>query len=321
MKKIIVMALSVFFIVMSAQAQVTFDNPLDEKLEIRANGQTKTVGANQTGVMLDFVKPNKETHFYFRWFEQNVLKSSDMMKTTTGHLKLSRNEIMTGNPSTEVSNAGSNTTANSSYRVSEPGTGTVNFITNVKSEIGNFKFTIENHTDKNLIFIGSIFNGVALKPLDEAESIQSVQPGLIELTVLYKISSSGNDDSLVSSGQATAFNQQALSYMIVDGAQTIQIMDQDLVDPTSMTNQKVKFRNVSNVSLYPKSNNRKLRKGLRPGQTSGTIQLSELTELAWYYNDIRTGMERIVIFQIVFDRTPIIEIRPMQNVYGTARSR
>ena len=320
MKKIIVMALSVLFIVTAVQAQVTVDNPLDAKLEMNVNGQKLMLDPLQKDVMVRFIKPDRVTSFSFRWMINGKVKSQQIAKKISGsHWAISKNELMTGQPDVQVVVFSNSNAQNSDFNTSEPGIGRVNFIKNVNAKISKFYLTIKNNTSKDLIFIGNIFNGVALRPFDDAKSLGLVQPGLIEIAVLYQIADTSGMNSVAPSGQATAFSQQALSYMVVNQDQVIYISDRDLLNPASMTDQKIRFKNVGNVILYPSSDNKKL-KALKPGQKSGVVRIQDLNDLAWYYNDPKTNMRRVAIFEIILGRTPIIEVRPMSNVYGAAKS-
>ncbi len=322
MKKLTIVALGVLFIVVSAHAQIKIDNPLDVNLEVTANRKTLTLNPLQKDVILRFVRPNGTTSFSFRWMFNGRVKSQTITKQISGnHWSIGQNELMTGQPTIELGNNNlSNVTVlTSNSGANELGVGKVNFIKNVNAKIPKFNLTIENNTGKDLIFIGDVFNGIALMPFDKVVSVGLVQPGLIEIAVLYKITDTIGMDSIVSSEQATAFSQQALSYMVVNGDQVIHIRDKDLLNPASMTDQKIRFKNVGNVILYPSSGNKKL-KALRPRQKSRVVRIQDLSDLAWYYNDPKTNMRRVAIFEIILGRTSIIEVRPMSNVYGAAKS-
>jgi len=316
MKKMIMLALSVLFIVVSARAQVKLDNPLSVNLEVKVNGERLTLSAYQQNALFKSVKPGVLTKFHFRWLEKGKLVSQDIETAPRSHWALTSVELVTGQAIVETQEL------NTSYsqvspEANEPGVGRVNFIKNVDSEISKFHLTIENNTSKDLIFIGDVFNGVALQPTNKAMSKTLVQPGLMEVTVLCQVSDSANT---ITSDQVTAFSQQALAFMVVGEDQIIHIQDDDLLDPTSMTDQKIRFENVGNVVLYPSSDNGRL-KALRPHQRSKVIKIKDLKDLSWYYHDPGNNMKRVAIFEIVLGQTPIIKIRPMSNVYGAAKSK
>jgi hypothetical protein len=260
---------------------------------------------------LSFVESNATVKVFFRWIVKGKFKSQNITKKINGNYwPISVNELKTGQASNINKDDPKTNTSN------PPGVGKVHFIEKAKAEIPEFKLTVKNNTSKGLIFMGEVFNGFALQPFDSVNSDELVRPGLIEINVLYQISDT-NDN--VFSGQATAFSQQALSYMIIDESQTIHIENEDLLNPASMTDQKIRFKNVSKVVLYPSSKNKKLT-ALRPREISKKIKIEDLKDLVWYYNDPKNDMRRVAIFEIILGRTPIIKIKPMPNVYGNAKS-
>jgi hypothetical protein len=197
-----------------------------------------------------------------------------------------------------------------------PGVGQVNIVKNLTSNIASFNLRLHNDAKGkgDLLFIGNVFTGLAAQAGDTIVSRELVRPGLVELTVIYKMSYT----SFGGVGQSFTLAQQALVYMVTDSSQVITISDNDFFDFASLAADiPIRFKNVGGVTLYPKTSDKKLR-ALRPGKNSRTTKFQLARSTMWYYYDAN-NVQRLAVWELVPGDKPVIQIRAMDHVYGTGR--
>lgn len=199
-----------------------------------------------------------------------------------------------------------------------PEVGQVNYISNLTADIPSFQLKIKNEAKGvgELLFIGSVFTGVAAPPNgDTIVSRERVRPGLIEMTVIYKMTIMSNNPT---EGQQFTLAQQALAFFVTDSEQVITITDNDFFNFSSLAaDLPIRFKNVGSVTLYPKSGNKKL-KPLRQNRVSKPVTFESAQSTMWYYYDAH-NVQRLAVWEIVPGDKPLIRIRRMDKLYGTAR--
>lgn len=191
-------------------------------------------------------------------------------------------------PETVLSTAGSE-----NY---EPSVGKVNQIRSITTNIESFQIKIKNEARSMgpLIFIGEVFTGVAAPPSgDTLVSREKVNPGLIELTVLYKIPY-GKDKVI---GQQFSLAQQALAFIVTSPDEVLIIKDEDFFSFADLApNTKVRFKNIGSTTMYAKSANKKLQRPLRKGRMTPPISIEEAYSTMWYYKD-KNNVDRLCTYQ------------------------
>ena len=199
-----------------------------------------------------------------------------------------------------------------------PEVGEVNYINNLTADIPSFHLRLKNQAKSigEILFIGTVFTGVAAPPTgDTIISREKVRPGLTEMTVIYKMAIMSDGPT---SGQQFTLAQQALAFFVTDPEQVITISDNDFFNFSSLAaDLPIRFKNVDNVTLYPKSGNKKL-KPLRKGRVSKSINFESAQSTMWYYYDAH-NVQRLAVWEIVPGDKPLIRIRRMDKLYGTAR--
>lgn len=199
-----------------------------------------------------------------------------------------------------------------------PEVGQVNYINNLTADIPSFHLRLKNEAKSigEILFIGSVFTGVAAPPTgDTIISREKVRPGLTEMTVIYKMAIMSDGPT---SGQQFTLAQQALAFFVTDPEQVITINDNDFFNFSSLAaDLPIRFKNVGSVTLYPKSGNKKL-KPLRKGRISKSINFESAQSTMWYYYDAH-NVQRLAVWEIVPGDKPLIRIRRMDKLYGTAR--
>lgn len=199
-----------------------------------------------------------------------------------------------------------------------PEVGQVNIIKNLTSDIPSFNLQLKNEAKSigEILFIGNVFTGVAAKPDGNIiTSREKVRPGLIEMAVIYKMTYTSASNI---SGQQFTLAQQALGYFVTDPEEVITITDNDFFDfATLASDLPIRFKNVGAPTLYPKSPNKKL-KPLRKWRMSKTIKFEDARSTMWYYYDVN-NVQRLAVWEIVPGDKPIIRIKAMEQLYGTAR--
>lgn len=178
-----------------------------------------------------------------------------------------------------------------------PAVGKVNQIKNITSDIPAFNIKLKNEAKSmgDLIFVGSVFTGVAISPTGEIiTSKEKVRPGLIEFTVLYRMPY-GPTGSV--KGQQFALAQQALAFIVTDPEEVLVIKDEYFFNFADLApNTKVRFKNVGSTTMYAKSAVKKLQRPLRRGRTTAPISLEDAYSTMWYYKD-KDNVDRLCVYQ------------------------
>lgn len=199
----------------------------------------------------------------------------------------------------------------------QPEIGRVNVVRSLTADIPSFPLKLHNNaTNKgDVLFIGGIFTGSSAQVGDTIVSREMVQPGLVEITVLYRLRSYRSQEI---NGQDFVLAQQAIVYMITaDPSQVITITNEDFFDFAILAEDlPVRFRNTGSTTLYPKTGDRRL-KPLRPGRSSKATKFGSARSTMWYYYD--NGIQRLAIWELVPGDRPTINIRAMDNIYGIGK--
>ncbi len=337
MKKLLLFVVLAVIATSTAFAQAKVNNLFRQRIEISLVGSGHKMSApasSETGVIRWI--PKEKAEYQVRYLEnKRYVDKRIWLQPVNGVLTVP--ESLTADVVVEKKNDGnqrdvvngqSNSSAassgNDNYR---PEVGQVNFIKGISADIPTFKLPAKNASNKDILFIGNVFTGSAMKPKDRILSKEMVRPGLIELTMLYKLS----DDSAQVAGQyqdvsapamgghSLMFAQQAVGYMVMSATDTIVITDEDFFDIKTLMQKEIRFKNTGNTTMYPRSQNKRL-KALKPGRSSKVIRIDQIGDLVWYFYDDKTKVQRLAIFEIAPDRVPIIKVRPMDDqIYGIGR--
>lgn len=337
MKKLLLFVVLAVIATSAVFAQAKVDNLFRQRVEISlvGSGHKMTAPASATTGVIRWI-PKEKAEYLVKYLEnQKYVEKRIWLQPVNGILTVPESltaDVVTPkkgedqNAKKGSSSAKTNSTANSGsdYR---PEVGQVNFIKGISAEIPSFHLPAKNKSNKDILFIGNVFTGSALRPKDSILSKELVRPGLIELTMLYKLS----DDSAQVAGQyqdaaapamgghSLMFAQQAVGYMVMDAKDTLIIRDDDFFDIKSLMSKEIRFKNIGNTTMYPRSQNKRL-KPLKPGRSSKVIRIDQIGDLIWYFYDPKTKVQRLAIFEIAPDRVPIIKVRPMDDqIYGIGR--
>lgn len=339
MKKLLLFVVVVITTSASAVfAQAKVDNLFRQRVEISlvGSGHKMTAPASTTTGLIRWI-PKERAEYLVKYLEnQRYVEKRIWLQPVNGVLTVP--ESLTADVVVEKKNDGnqrdavnrqsnSSTAANSGGDNYRPEVGQVNFIKGISAEIPSFRLPAKNKSNKDILFIGNVFTGSAMKPKGSLLSKEMVRPGLIELTMLYKLS----DDSVQVAGQyqdvsapamgghSLMFAQQAVGYMVMSATDTIVINDEDFFDIKTLMQKEIRFKNIGNTTMYPRSQNKRL-KALKPGRSSKVIRIDQIGDLVWYFYDDKTKVQRLAIFEIAPDRVPIIKVRPMDDqIYGIGR--
>lgn len=177
-----------------------------------------------------------------------------------------------------------------------PAVGKVNQIRSITTNIESFQIKVKNEAKSMgpLIFIGDVFTGVAAPPNDDTlVSRERAHPGLIELTVLYKVPY-GTGKVI---GQQFSLAQQVLAFIVTSPDEVLVIKDEDFFSFADLApNTEVRFKNVGSTTMYAKSANKKLQRPLRRGRTTPPISIDEAYSTMWYYKD-KNNVDRLCTYQ------------------------
>jgi hypothetical protein len=198
-----------------------------------------------------------------------------------------------------------------------PGEGKISSTRNITAPVPSFTVKATNKTSKGeLFFIGKAFNGIALKEGDSVISSQDdIKPGLVEFTVLYRVLYSSGGEA---GGQVLTFAQQALVYIVTEEKNEITITDNDFFNLEAIgKNAKFRFKNVGHETLYSAFGGKKF-EPLEHNRVSKKINFSNAMSMTWYaFDDHNT--QRVVIYQVLPGRKPLINIRFLDTIYNVVR--
>lgn len=336
MKKLLLFVVLAVITTSAVFAQAKVDNLFRQRIEISlvGGGHKMTVPASATTGLIRWI-PKEKAEYLVKYLEnQRYVEKRIWLQPVNGILtvpeSLTADVVTPKKGDDQNANKGSSSSKTNSITNSgsdRPEVGQVNFIKGISAEIPSFHLPAKNKSNKDILFIGNVFTGSALRPKDIILSKEFVRPGLIELTMLYKLS----DDSAQVAGQyqdvsapsmgghSLMFAQQAVGYMVMSATDTIVITDEDFFDIKTLMQKEIRFKNVGNTTMHPRSKNKKL-KSLKPGHSSKIIRIDQIGDLIWYFYDPNTNVQRLAIFEIAPDRVPIIKVRPMDGqIYGIGR--
>lgn len=302
-----------------AQAEVSHSFQQDIEVSVPGKGGPTLIKQGEKKV-LSYVPNNGSVNFVVKYKNGKKYQTRNIQLIVSGGKVYipeadgaSREEAKTSSISSsdKASRSGSQ---NQNYN---PGIGQVNIIRGLTSDIPSFRLKLHNNAkDKgDVLFVGDVFTGLAAQAGDTIVSEQFVRPGLIELTVIYKMPYASQGTI---TGQSFTLAQQALVYMVTDKDQIITISDNDFFDFASLAEDiPIRFKNVGDITLYPKTSSKRL-KPLRAGRTSSTIKFESARSTMWYYYDA-DNVQRLAVWELVPGDKPVIRIRAIDNIYGTGR--
>jgi hypothetical protein len=217
MKRLFI-ALSVLFIVLSAQAQVIIKNPKSVPMEVRANRGSTIINAGQS-VRVNFVHPNeKGVKFSCFYYEKGKLNSFNVATDIVGD-----NITLSSSTPSVISTNNKKAKRTSSDEAIQSMDEFVSPNSSVLSSMPSQAVKVINKSSKKWIVDADSgpFMGIALAPGDTSSTV-NLTPDLYQFTVVV-------DQDQEASATGRNFTQAVIKFILVSGATEVIITDENVV--------------------------------------------------------------------------------------------